>query len=332
MVRSVLAALLLGIVPVPFTPMQEASPSLEGLTIAPPAQVVEINQHLSASGVIIMDVKGGQELFGKQVEVRRPMASLTKLMTALIIVENHDLDELARVTKETRDVEGNNVYLPVGERFTVGDLLSALLISSANDAAYVLAVHHSGTLDAFVEEMNQRAQTLGLKNTQYANPSGLDSVNQWSTPQDLAWLATYAIKNPEIKERLSKRGMNIYSTSGQQITLVHTHAFMHADTPVVAGKTGTTDGAKQCLLSFVKIDNKDYLVVLMYSLNRYKDMRKVLDILEGTQEVSYISTEKRQKIKRSKTSQRSFSSLSLIPFPLLSHLSPFAHFDTVLAS
>ncbi|MBU0766328.1 serine hydrolase [Patescibacteria group bacterium] len=317
MVRSVLAALLLGIVPVPLFTFQETIPSLEGFAIAPPAEMITIDQRLSASGVIILDMLGGQQIYGKQVEVQRPMASLTKLMTALIIVENHDLDEIVKVTKEAQQVGGNNVYLPVGEQFTVGDLLSALLISSANDAAYVLAVHHSETTEAFVGEMNQRAKSLGLKNTQYANPSGLDSVNQWSTPQDIAWLAKFVFSISEIKDRSEKRGMTIYSSGGQKITLVHTHALMHAETSVYAGKTGTTDGAKQCLLSLVRIDEKEYLVILMYSSDRYKDMRKVLDVLEGEPDLSYVSPERIQRNKKSKMNKKSISFASFFSFSSL---------------
>ena len=296
MLRSVFAILLLGIVPVPFAPLEETAPSLVGLAIAPPAEIIEINQYLSASGVIILDLQSGQQIYGKQVQVERPMASLTKLMTALIIVENHDLEESVTVTGESQQIEGNNVYLPVGEKFTVGDLLSATLIPSANDAAYLLATYHGGTVEAFVEEMNKRAIELGMKNTNFSNPIGLDSVKQRSTPQDMAWLAAFVLRIPEIRERMEKRGMTIFSRSGMKLTLVHTHALMHADTSVIAGKTGTTEGAKQCLLSVVLIGEKEYLVVLMYSDDRYGDMRAILDVLEeGEGEVSYLSPARKPK-------------------------------------
>ena len=322
MLRSVIAALLLGIVPVPLAPLEETAPSLKGLAIAPPAQIIETDQHLSASGAIILDLQSGQQVFGKQVQVERPMASLTKLMTALIIVESHDLEEWVTVTKESQQIEGNNVYLPVGEKFTVGDLLSALLISSANDAAHLLATYHSGTEEAFVEEMNRRAQMLGMKSTNYSNPSGLDSVKQWSTPQDTAWLATFVLRMPEIRSRMEKRGLPIYSRNGQKITLVHTHALMHAETSVVSGKTGTTDGAKQCLLSVVEIGEKEYLVVLMHSQRRYIDMRMILDVLEGEKDVSYISPERIKKQKR----ENKIKKISSLPNPLF----PLSHiFDTV---
>jgi len=279
MVRSVLAALLLGMLPMPSV-IQDSPTVLSQLTIAPPATSLALNEHLSASGVIIVDVNGGQMLYGKQSDFRRPMASLTKLMTALIIVENHAMNEWVTIPRGAGEIEGNKAYLPTGEQFTVGDLLSALLIGSANDAGYALAIFHSGSISDFVGEMNKRTQTLGLKDTHYANPVGLDSSQQWSTPRDLAWLATFVMRTPEIYERLSRSGQRIWSRSGYEISLSHTHALMHADTPVIAGKTGTTLSAKQCLLSLVEIEEKEMLVVLMHSSQRYVDMKIILDAIE----------------------------------------------------
>jgi len=281
MYRSVISALLFGMVPLSVPALGGASIPLGELAIAPLAPPLEIEERLSASGVLVVDLDGGQRLYAKQAGVRRLVASLTKLMTALIIVENHDGDEWVNVTKEAKILDGNNAYLPLGEQFTVSDLLSALLIPSANDAANALAIHHSGSVEAFVREMNTRAATLGLKDTHYANPTGLDSVVQWSTPQDTVWLAAYVLKNPEIRGRLSKRGERIFSRNGVAVDLFHTHELMHEQTAVVAGKTGTTDGAKECLISVVEQGDREVLVVLLHSEKRYKDMRIILDELEN---------------------------------------------------
>jgi len=259
------------------------SDSLAGflqVSISPPSEAIDVEERLSASGVIIADVAGGQSLYRKQADVRRPMASLTKLMTALLIVEHHTMDEWVTVPVATGRVEGNKIYLPPGEQFTVGNLLSALLIASANDAAEVLAIYHSGSVSAFVEEMNARAGALGLKDTQYANPSGLDSSLQWSTPQDLTWLASFVLRKPEIRERMGKRGTRIISRQGSTIPLTHTHALLGTESEVVAGKTGTTMGAKECLLSVVDAGGHEYVVVLLHSLERYKDMLKILSAIE----------------------------------------------------
>lgn len=296
MYRSVLSALLFGMVPLSVPALSGASIPLGELAIAPLRAPLEIEEHLSASGVLVVDLEGGQRLYAKQAGVRRLVASLTKLMTALIIVENHDGDEWVQVTKEAKLVDGNNAYLPLGEQFTVSDLLSALLIPSANDAANALAIHHSGSVEAFVREMNTRAESLGLKNTHYANPTGLDSVMQWSTPQDTAWLTTFVLRIPEIRDRLGSRGERIFSRSGVAVDLFHTHELMHEQTAVVAGKTGTTNGAKECLLSVVKQGDREVLVVLLHSEERYKDMKIILDVLEDLnnsedeeEKLSYLS-------------------------------------------
>jgi len=279
MVRSVLAVLLLGMLPLPPVALQDAPTALDQLAIAPLAMPLAVEEHLSASGVLILDMRSGQMLYNKQSELRRPMASLTKLMTALIIVEHHALNEWMVIPRGVGEIEGNKAYLPVGEQFTVGDLLSALLIGSANDAGYALALFHSGSIGEFVGEMNARAQTLGLKNTHYANPIGLDSSQQWSTPQDTAWLAAFVLRTPAIRERLSRRGQRIWSRAGYEVSLAHTHALMHADTAVRAGKTGTTTSAKQCLLSLVEQGEQEILVVLMHSSRRYADMQIILDAI-----------------------------------------------------
>lgn len=252
---------------------------LSGVEVAPPVSTIEISRPLSASGVLVMDLRGGQTVFSKNAGQQRPMGSLTKLMTALLIVENHSLKEFVTVPAAAEQVQGMRAYLPAGEQFTVGDLLSALLIASANDAAMTLAQYHSGSTSAFVEEMNTRTQALGLRSTSFADPIGFDHPGQWSTPRDIAWLTTFMQRFPAVRERMSKRGTRIYSRSSLPLDLVHTHALLHADTNVVAGKTGTTSGANECLVSIVDEGGTKYLVVLLNSLERYRDMQTVLDAL-----------------------------------------------------
>ena len=274
MYHSLLSVLFLGMIPTATQPAFRAD--VLDIYVAPPAEHISVADRLSASGVVIMDAQSGQQLYGRQQTVRRPMASITKLMTALLTIENHELDELVTIPKEVEDIKGNIVHLPAGEEFTVADLLSALLISSANDAAYVLALYHSATEASFVFDMNIRANALGLKGTSFANPSGLDHPRQWSTPNDIAWLTMYATRNPEIQERMGKRNAMIYSKNGTPISLSHTHAMLHGDSIVRGGKTGTTDAAGQCLVSIVEQGEREYIVVLLNSLQRYKDMKSII--------------------------------------------------------
>ncbi len=284
MVSPLLSIFLMGLVPVWGLQGKEPVDLREMHVAAPIARAANAEEHrvlerrLSASGAIVVDLDSGQTVFSLNADVTRPMASLTKLMSALLIVENHDLEEVVTIPRDIPDVTGNVVQLPPGDQFTVGDLLSALLIMSANDAAVTLARYHSGSLSAFVNEMNARAEELGLRHTVYANPTGLDADAQQSTPRDLAWLSMYVFRHPALAERMSTRGLTIESRKGIKIYLTHTHALLHADTAVIAGKTGTTDAAGQCLLSIVRRAQRRYVVILLRSLDRYADMRTVLDM------------------------------------------------------
>ncbi len=282
MYRSLLTALLLGMFP-SMNGMATDAAALQRVVVEPPSELLSIDEHLSASGVIIYDAGTGQKLFSKDAKVQRPMASLTKLMTAVLIAENHAMGERVTIPKNVTDVAGNIAYLPPGTTFTVGDLLSALLINSANDAATTLAQYHSGSVPAFVAAMNERALALGMTATSFRNPAGLDNPAQWSTPQDIAWLTMFALGNPIIADRLSSAGGRIVSLQGDTIQLYHTHALMHEAGPVTAGKTGTTNEAGQCLMSVVDEGGKTYVVVLLNSNQRYKDMQTILDVINRKQ-------------------------------------------------
>ena len=280
MYASVLSALLLGVWPL--MGLAGQSRAIEYLAVAPPAHTLTLSTALSASGILVMDAESGQPVYAKQAAVRRPMASITKLMTALLIVENHELDEVVTISKEAAKAIGNIAYLPEGEHFTVEDLLSAILIASANDAAIALAEHHSGSVDAFVLEMNERAQQLGLKDTSYADPIGLDHATQFSTPRDIAWLTKFVLGKEEIAKRMQMRGERMWSLEGTEISLSHTHALLHTSSEIIAGKTGTTDMARQCLVSIFEEDGRNYIAVLLYSIERYQDMKTIMNALSTT--------------------------------------------------
>ncbi len=286
MYGSLLSVLLLGIVPV-WGARGDIADLRGHITIAPPAilaaeDLQDLDGKLTASGIVIIDLDSAQTVYASGADSSHPMASLTKLMTALLIVEKHSLDEEVTIPPSARDVIGNSAHLPVGQRFTVGDLLSAMLIPSANDAAVALAEFHAGSADAFVKDMNDRAVELGLSHTSYANPVGLDDSKQLSSPRDLAWLATYVLRHESIRSRMSLKEANITSLEGTEIYLAHSHQLL--DVPsilpgsavVTAGKTGTTDNAGQCLLSLVEAGGRRYVTVLLGSSDRYSDMQQVL--------------------------------------------------------
>lgn len=268
-------------------PTSTAEAVLQSLVITPPSAVELTYVPASASGMVIIDANNGQVVFGKNADTKRPMASITKLMTALLIAENHNPKELVTIPPEATAAGGQMAYLKVGETYTVADLLSALLIMSANDAAVALAMYDSGTVPQFVAKMNARAQILGLHNTSYANPTGLDNPRQYSTPKDIAWLTQYVVQQPMLLTRMKRITDTIVSTQGSSIELQHTHEFMHklpsllvsTRWHVSGGKTGTTSAAKECVVSLIEGNNTKYIVVILHSDQRYRDLANVLTLL-----------------------------------------------------
>ena len=282
MLGPVLSVLLLGSVPV-WGIGDPGIPGARDLRVAPPvvSTVAEsvprsLVGGLSASGVIIVDLGSSQTVYADRPLVPRPMASLTKLMTALVIVENHDLDETVSIAPGVGAIRDNVAGVQVGDEYRLGDLLTAMLVHSANDAAVALAIHDAGSEDAFVEKMNARASSLGLKDTVYKTSTGFDAPGQFSTPRDVGILSTYVLGIPAIANRMSLASATITSHSGTVLSFSHTHQLLRKQGAVTAGKTGTTDGAGQCLMSVFQENGHRYAAVLLHSADRYGDMRRIL--------------------------------------------------------
>lgn len=282
MVGPLLSVLLLGTVPV-WGVGDPGIPLARDLVVAPPitsdlAYSVprSLAGGLSASGVIIVDLDSAQTVYADRPLEPRPMASLTKLMTALIIVEHHDLDEQVEVAPAVGDVHDNVAGLQVGDEYRLGDVLTAMLVHSANDAAVALAIHHAGSEEAFVAAMNARAASLGLQDTVYKTSTGFDASGQHSTPRDLGILSAFVLGFPEIGDRMALNSASITSRSGTVLSFVHTHQLLRQPNAITSGKTGTTDDAGQCLMSVFEQGGRRYAAVLLHSDDRYGDMRRIL--------------------------------------------------------
>ena len=232
---------------------------------------------LSATGALLLDADSGEVLFEKNADTERPMASLTKIMTALIILEHHKLEDIVRIPSVAKSVPGSTLDLIPGQQFSIGTLLKALLIPSANDAAYTLALTHGKSIAGFVEQMNARAQALGLKHTHFANPAGLDNPEQFSTARDLAWLSMMALKFPAFRSIVQTRSARIGSVEGQEYDLSNTNPMLQKSEDVYGVKTGTTDNAGECLIVLFKVNSRSYLLVLLGSEDRYTDGLAVLN-------------------------------------------------------
>ena len=281
MLTALVSLLLFGAVP-SFSSdvVVSALPGIEVLKIAAPAgfrRSFELPPRLSASGMILYDLQSGEELMAKNPDQRRPMASLTKIMTALLVLENHRrLDDVLTVPPGADHIRGSTIGLKVGERFTVLALLKALLLPSANDAAYALAIREGGSVGAFVSSMNRRAATLGLKNTNFTNPAGLDSEQQYASVRDLGWLTMAALKHPGFREIVSTKTARISTGNGREFDLRNTNELLHENDHVFGVKTGTTNRAGECLIVLFEEQTHPYLLILLGSKDRYTDSLYVL--------------------------------------------------------
>ena len=234
---------------------------------------------------MVIDLLSGKELFSLAPDQPRPIASLAKIMTAIVILEQHAPDEIVTIPAGVEEVEGNRAGLRGGDRYTVRSLLGALLVGSANDAAETLALHHSGSIPHFAEAMNARAQALGLTRTHFDNPVGFDSPKQASTPRELAWLAMFAWKNELVRSLVGKREFTLKERSGKrEITVVNTNQLLLSHPASFFGlKTGTTELAGECLISLAYASGRPYIFVILKSANRYSDTLHLLRSLPEKQ-------------------------------------------------
>lgn len=220
----------------------------------------------------------GEVVRQQNAGIRRAPASLTKMMTALVVLEKCGLDDVVMVSRGAARETGSRIGLRRGERFKVRDLLAATLIASANDACRALADHASGSQRDFVVQMNARARSLGLDDTHFTNACGHDNIGLYSSAHDLARLAEKAMQIPQFARIVSKRGMRIATLDGRRSYYLRNKNRLVGRYPGVIGvKTGTTPNAGQCLVAMAERDETKVLLVIMHSRNRWGAAPALLD-------------------------------------------------------
>src|SRR5690606_24882188 len=233
-----------------------STPPPLAITVEPLAIVVEKEippPHISAKGVLVIETHSNEALYSQNVWEPLPIASLTKLMTALIVKEQANLDEVVTVGPIIRKVGGSKMGLKEGEQITIHNLLKGLLISSGNDAAMVLSEAVAGSSEAFVKLMNERKISLGLEQTHFSDPAGVQDTNV-SSAFEIAHLAKHVFKDPLLQSIMRAKEAVITSADGKYShTLSNTNRLLGTDIGerIIAGKTGTTPLAGQCLISFI---------------------------------------------------------------------------------
>ncbi len=217
-----------------------------------------VNADADGVAEIAMELTQGKILHEKNGDRRLPMASTTKIMTALIVAEECDLDEVITVPDEAVGVEGSSIYLKKGEVISIKDLLYGLMLRSGNDASCALAIHHSGSIEKFVKRMNQRAKELGANDTNFANPNGLPNDEHYTTARDLCNISRQAMNNPVFAEVVSTKNY-----SGQYRTFINKNKLLNKLDGANGIKTGYTQKAGRCLVSSAKRENMDVVCVVL---------------------------------------------------------------------
>lgn len=163
----------------------------------------------SGKACAVIEVNSGKILYEKNADARLPMASTTKIATAITVIENCDISMTVKVPQEAQGVEGSSIYLKAGETLTVKELLYGLMLQSGNDSAVALAVAVGGSVENFAEMMNKTARKCGAENTHFVNPHGLHDDKHYTTAHDLALISVHAMKNPEFRNIVSAKSAEI---------------------------------------------------------------------------------------------------------------------------
>lgn len=249
-----------------------------------PISHAEDSLNLDSTSAILIDSGSGKILYEKNSHEKLPMASMTKIMSMLLIMENIDNGSLnytdkVIISKNASSMGGSQVFLQEGEEYKVEDLLKCIAVSSANDAVVAMAEKISGSVDAFVSLMNTRASELNLKDTHFANPHGLDSENHYSTAYDMALLGRELLKHEEILKFTSIYEDYLTKPDGSQIWLVNTNRLVRFYEGVDGLKTGYTTEAGYCLTATAKKNDLRLISVVMKAStadNRSKDTATLL--------------------------------------------------------
>ena len=234
-----------------------------------------------------MELNTGKVLHAKNSESRMPMASTTKIMTALIIIEECDFGEVITVPDEAVGVEGSSIYLKHGEKISICDLVFGLMLRSGNDSAVALAVHHSGSIAAFADRMNERAEEMGLKNTHFANPSGLPDNEHYTTASDLCVLACNAMKNVTFRRIVSAR-----AHEGKFRSFINKNKILSKLDGANGIKTGYTQEAGRCLVSSAERDGMDVVCVVLNCPDMYERSMCIIDGAFAEYELKTIGRDK----------------------------------------
>jgi D-alanyl-D-alanine carboxypeptidase (penicillin-binding protein 5/6) len=234
---------------------------------------------LNVGALIVKDMSANKMLYSKEAYKQLKPASLTKVMTVLVAIDQKNLDRPITITSEMIQVEPTIAGYKAGDVIRLKDLVMAAMIKSDNDAAKAIGIAVGGTEKRFVEMMNAKAKALGMANTHFMNPCGFDHPQHYSTPNDLLKMTEYAIKNKYFNDISKKNQHTYFSLNGNKKFLAYTHnRLLNQYQYAVGVKTGYTSKAGPCLIARAKKDGKDCLIVMMNSKeDRWKTAKNIFE-------------------------------------------------------
>ena len=246
-------------------PVQVSAESLQGYT--------------TAKGMAVLEMESGRVLFSKNMDTKLKMASTTKIVTALTVINNcENLDEPFKINNKAVGIEGTSIYLKYNEVLTARELLYGLMLRSGNDASVALALHCADSIEEFADMMNETAKQCGALNSHFVNPHGLDADEHYTTAYDLALITTKALQNPTFKEIVSTK--NIKISGGEQGTryLVNKNRLLNSLDGCIGVKTGFTSGAGRCLVSAVERDGMTIVAVVLNCGPMFEESTDLLNL------------------------------------------------------
>jgi len=250
------------------------------LIIANIPQKVDASFGLSAASAVLVEQKTGRVLYEKDAHTKRRIASITKIMTAILAIESGKMNQTVKVSEQATRAEGSSVYLKPGEKIKLNDLVYGLMLRSGNDTAVAIAEHVGGSLDGFVHIMNQKAKEIGMYNTHFANPHGLDDhENHYSTAYDMAILMRYAMQNKTFQKITGTKVHKAPNpTENWDREWKNKNRLLSKYKYCTGGKTGYTKRAKRTLVTTATKGDMDLIAV---TLNGPDDWNDHISMYEG---------------------------------------------------
>ena len=233
--------------------------------------------NVSAQSAIVIEVETGRMLYQKNIDKQLPMASTTKILTALVAIENGNLDDLIKVTSDTTNIEGSSIYLQGGETLSLRDLLYGLMLCSGNDAACTIAKHIGGSIENFSKMMNQKAAEIGALNSSFVNPHGLTASGHYTTAYDLALISREAMKN-EVFKKIVGTKLWIAEREGNRYKYFYNKNKVLSQYNGGTGvKIGYTKNAGRCLVASAKKEGMEVICVVLNDSNWFNNAYSLMN-------------------------------------------------------